>query len=157
MRIPKIYIETTIFNYYFDADRDAHKSTVKLFNEIKSGKFDAYTSRYAIEELSKTQEPKQGQMLNLIKTHGIKLFEASAEAERLGEIYKKEGAVPTTANYDALHIAITAIKELDYICSLNFKHINRIKTKEMVAVINKREGYRSDLTICSPMEVVGDE
>lgn len=37
MRVPKIYLETTIFNYYFDTDREAHNDTVKLFNEIKQG------------------------------------------------------------------------------------------------------------------------
>jgi hypothetical protein len=43
MRKPKIYLETTIFNYYFDTERDAHIDTVKLFKEIKEDKYDAYT------------------------------------------------------------------------------------------------------------------
>lgn len=34
----RIYIETTLFNYYFDEDRGiAHESTVALFEEIASG------------------------------------------------------------------------------------------------------------------------
>ena len=33
MKVPKIYIETTLFNYYFDDDRDAHADTVTLFEE----------------------------------------------------------------------------------------------------------------------------
>jgi predicted nucleic acid-binding protein len=47
----KIYLETTIFNYYFDVERDAHPSTVQLFNEIKANKFEPYTSIYVTEEL----------------------------------------------------------------------------------------------------------
>ena len=38
MRVPKIYLETTMFNYYLDTDRDAHADTVKLFEEIAAGK-----------------------------------------------------------------------------------------------------------------------
>jgi len=39
MRIPKIYPETTLFNYYFDVERGfAHTDTVALFDEIASGK-----------------------------------------------------------------------------------------------------------------------
>ena len=34
----KIYLETTLFNFYFDTDRDAHPDTVKLFTEIAEGK-----------------------------------------------------------------------------------------------------------------------
>jgi hypothetical protein len=28
MSVPKIYLETTVFNYYFDTERDAHEDTV---------------------------------------------------------------------------------------------------------------------------------
>ena len=55
MRVPKIYLETTMFNYYFDTERDAHADTVKLFNEIQAGKYDAYTSVYVIDELEDTK------------------------------------------------------------------------------------------------------
>ena len=34
----KIYLETTLFNYYFDTDRDAHADTVTLFQEDRRGK-----------------------------------------------------------------------------------------------------------------------
>jgi hypothetical protein len=46
MRTPKIYLETTIFNFYIDADRDAHADTVLLFEEIAAGKYEAFTSVY---------------------------------------------------------------------------------------------------------------
>jgi predicted nucleic acid-binding protein len=62
----KIYLETTIFNYYFDADRDAHPATVQLFKEITAGKFEPYTSIYVIDELKNTQTDKREKMLNLI-------------------------------------------------------------------------------------------
>ena len=66
MRKPKIYLETTMFNYYFDADRDAHADTVKLFKEIRSGKYEAYTSAYVMDELIESDEPKRSNMLALI-------------------------------------------------------------------------------------------
>jgi len=39
MRMPKVYLETTLFNFYVDEDRDAHADTVKLFKEIAEGKY----------------------------------------------------------------------------------------------------------------------
>ena len=51
MIMPKIYLETTLFNYYFDKDRDAHADTVTLFEECASGKYEAFTSVYVIDEL----------------------------------------------------------------------------------------------------------
>jgi len=52
MRKLKIYLETTLFNHYFDEDRGlAHDSTVALFEEIAVGKYEAFTSLYVIDEL----------------------------------------------------------------------------------------------------------
>ena len=33
----KLYLETTMFNYYFDARRDGHAETVRLFEEYAKG------------------------------------------------------------------------------------------------------------------------
>ena len=51
MKKLKIYLETTVFNYLFDTERDAHADTVKLFKEIRDGNFQAFTSIYVLREL----------------------------------------------------------------------------------------------------------
>ena len=156
MRKPKIYLETTIFNHYFDTEREAHAATVKLFDEIKAGLYEAYTSAYVLEELEKAQEPKKTKMLALIGRYGIKVLEVESEAERLADMYANENVIPVKFIYDGLHIAIATTNDLDYIFSLNFKHINKLKTKNMTTVINMREGYKQ-IVILSPMEVVDDD
>ena len=156
MRKQKIYLETTIFNYYFDTDRDAHLATVQLFNEIKEGKFEAYTSVYVTKELENAPEPKRNDMLTLIKKYGITVIEPSDEIERLAECYVREGIVPQKYIFDALHIATTTVNNLDSILSLNFQHINRAKTKQWITPVNMREGYKG-IMIFSPMEVINEE
>jgi hypothetical protein len=54
----KIYLETTVFNYYFDTDRDANPATVQLFKEINSGKFIPYTSILVVKELENAHKEK---------------------------------------------------------------------------------------------------
>ena len=156
IRKPKIYLETTIFNHYFDTDREAHAATVKLFGEIRAGKYDAYTSLYVTDELGDAQEPKRSNMLGLIPQYQINMLDASDEAERLVDIYVNESIIPIKYRYDGLHIACATVNDLEYILSLNFKHINKIKTKTMTGNTNIREGYRP-ITIASPLEVVGDD
>ncbi|MDR1669285.1 MAG: hypothetical protein LBR76_04935 [Oscillospiraceae bacterium] len=51
MRKLKIYIETTLFNFYFDETREAHADTLRLFEDISAGKYEAYTSDYTVAEL----------------------------------------------------------------------------------------------------------
>ena len=154
MRVPKIYLETTMFNYYFDTERDAHADTVKLFNEIRTGKYEAYTSVYVIDELEDTKDAnKRSNMLNLIKEYDITVLTSTDEAQYIADIYVKEGVIPATKRYDALHIAVSTVNNIDYIFSFNFKHINRIKTKSMTSIINLKEGFKP-ITIAVPAEVI---
>jgi predicted nucleic acid-binding protein len=154
MRKLKIYLETTLFNYYFDIDRDAHADTVKLFEEIRAGKYEAYTSAYVIDELGETkEESKRSNMLALIGEYNINVLDTSDEAQDLADIYINEGVIPASKRLDSLHISVATVNDLEYIFSFNFQHINRIKTKTMTNLINTREGYKP-ITITVPSEVI---
>jgi hypothetical protein len=37
--------------------------------------------------------------------------------------------LPKKSRVDGIHIAMAAINNMDFIVSLNFKHINKVKTK----------------------------
>ncbi|MCL2337569.1 MAG: hypothetical protein FWC60_09140 [Firmicutes bacterium] len=156
MRTPKIYLETTMFNFYLDIDRDAHAYTVRLFDEIKAGNYEAYTSRAAIEEIEKTLGDKRERMLNVIAGHDLPILETSIEAENLADIYVAEGVIPVKYRTDGLHIAIATVNDLDIIISMNFQHIVKRRTMKMTAVINSLRGYRA-VEIYSPMEVISYE
>ena len=156
IRIPKVYLETTMFNYYFDVERDAHADTVRLFEEIKAGKYNAFTSPYAIGELEKAPEEKYYKMLGLIEEYGVIMLDASDEATNLGLLYQKRGIMPARSTVDAQHIAVATINDMDMILSLNFEHIVRKKTLELTGYVNTELGYRP-IQIHSPMEVVDRE
>jgi len=156
IRTPKIYLETTMFNYYFDTDRDAHADTVKLFDEVKAGKYKAFTSPYVTGELEKAPEEKYMKMLGLIEEYGITILEASDEADKLGALYQERGVLPKRSVVDAQHIAVATINDMEMIVSLNFEHIVRKKTLELTGFINTELGYKP-IKIHSPMEVVDRE
>ena len=156
MRTQKVYLETTLFNFYIDKDRDAHADTVKLFEEIAAGKYEAYTSTYVTEELENAPEAKRDIMMNLITEYSIAVLAPSDEAVKLADIYVKENIIPQKYRIDGLHIAIATVNDLDMIVSMNFKHIVKRKTILATGKINTLNGYRS-IEIYSPMEVVEDE
>ena len=92
-------------------------------------------------------------MVDLIKDHDIIVLPSGQEVEHLADIYVSEGVIPEKYKTDALHIAIAAIFDLDFIVSLNFKHIVKRKTLTITESINLREGYRR-VGIFSPAEVI---
>jgi predicted nucleic acid-binding protein len=156
MRKQKIYLETTLFNHYFDMEREAHGDTVRLFKEIQAGKYEAYTSTYVTDELTLAEEPKRSKMFKLIDEYNIEVLDDSEEARKLANVYVDAGIVPIKFRYDGLHIAVAVVNDLDYIFSLNFKHINKFKTKTMTSFINVQQGYKP-IIIAAPMEVIEDE
>ena len=156
MRTQKIYLETTMFNYYFDSGRDAHQDTVKLFEEIKAGKYQAYTSNYTVEELQRAPVEKYRKMAGLLIKYDVTILDSSEEVEGLAILYQKHSILPERSFIDACHIAVASVNDMDMILSLNFEHIVRKKTIVMVGALNTQLGYRS-VDIHSPMEVVDRE
>jgi hypothetical protein len=157
MKTPKVYLETTIFNFFYADDApEKRDDTLKLFKEIQAGKYLPYTSDYVLREIEKTAEPKRRQMLDLITHYNIFSLPASDEAKNLADIYIAENIIPEKYSADGLHIATATVNDLDFIVSFNFKHIVKRKTITMTEVINLREGYRR-IGIFSPTEVIENE
>ncbi len=157
MRPPKIYLETTLFNFYFDEYMGmAHSDTVGLFKEIAAGNYDAFTSRYVVDELNRASESKREKMLNLILEYDIPVLEPNDEAANLADMYVTNGVIPPKYRTDGLHIALASVNDLDMIISMNFQHIVKRKIVKMTGHINTMNGYRA-VEIYSPMEVVENE
>lgn len=152
----KLYLETTVFNYYFDTQRDGHDDTVRLFEEIRAGIHEAYTSGYTVRELSAASEPKRSKMLTLIDEYGIITLDITSECNRLAARYVDEGIIPARFRLDGAHIASASTNRLDCIISYNFKHINRVKTKVLTGRVNS-EHYYGAVVICTAKEVFDDE
>ena len=156
VRIPKIYLETTLFNFYFDEDRDAHADTVRLFEDITAGKYIAFTSLYVIDELEGASDEKREKMIALIRRYGITVLSLNKEAEQLADAYVAQGIIPMKYRTDGIHIAVAAVNDLDMIVSMNFQHIVKRKTKFGKGNINVLNNYRA-IEICTPMEVNDNE
>lgn len=149
----KLYLETTVFNYYFDRDREGHEDVVTLLEAVGSGKYEGYTSEYVVQELEKAPEPKRSRMIALIDRHGITILPIVLEVTRLAKLYIEEKVIPAAYRFDSAHVATASVYELDCIVSYNFQHINRDRTRRRTAEIKQREGYQ-EIAICTAGEVL---
>jgi hypothetical protein len=160
MEKPKIYLETTMFSFYYETRLwpayQVYKAQVRrIFALIKAGKYEPYTSTLATDEIdNETTQAKREKMWRLITDYQIKVLPAdSEEVKQLAYLYVQEGAVSPAWSTDAAHIAITAVNGLDFIVSLNFTHIARTWTIERVRRVNVREDYKG-IGIYRPSEVL---
>jgi len=79
MHIAKVYLETTMFNYFIDETKEDCQVTIAFFEAIGSGQYEGYTSAYTVEELENATESKRNKMLNLIEKYNITVLEASLQ------------------------------------------------------------------------------
>jgi len=74
MKIPTIYLENSVFGFYYDnrlENKSKVESTKILFEQIKKSFFRAFTSPITIKELSAAPEPIKTKLLALINEYNI--------------------------------------------------------------------------------------
>ena len=154
MRIPKIYLETSVLNFIFADDApDKKADTIRLFEEISDGKYRPFTSIYVTEEIDNAPENKKRGMYGLITDHDVEVLQKTDEIKHLADAYVNEGIIPKRHSTDALHIAAATVNDLDIIVSWNFRHIVKRKTVIMTESVNLRNGYKK-MEIYSPTQVI---
>ena len=157
MKKLKLYLETTVFNWYFEPERGFSGDIQLLFDEIATGKFEAYVSDYVIEELLKTKDPfRKKKLMDLLERSRVAILRKSEETDALAEQYAIHKVISENHLYDRWHLACATVNGIDALISFNFSHINRLWTKEKIMAVNKLNDY-NPITINLPMEVTGNE
>jgi hypothetical protein len=154
MYIPKLFLETTMFNFFFyGKGKEKQVYTERLFAAIAAGKYKGYTSDYVIDELKKDTTERFNAMYGLVSKYNIDVLPSADEIGRLGVLYINKGIIPGKYDDDALHIATATVERLDFVISYNYNHIVKLKTIIGTGLINRREGYQQ-VGLSTPKEIL---
>ena len=91
--------------------------------------------------------------INLSSSKPFKILKINNEMETLAVEFIKAGAVPKNSIEDAYHIAIAVIYGMDYLLSWNFRHIVRLKTRDIVRMVISLKEYKP-IEIIPPPELI---
>jgi hypothetical protein len=157
----KLYLDTSVPNFLFADDSPEKMEVTKdLFdNFLKTSIYLAYISPIVIAEIEETRDiNKKAKLLNIIKEYSIELLDYNdleeKEIEELADKYIEKNIIPQKKLADAFHIAISVIKGIDYLVSWNYKHLANINKENRIKIVNWELGYRHDLRIITPLELV---
>jgi hypothetical protein len=92
--VPKLYIETSPFNFYNSKESLKQEATRKLFGWIDQGRFDAYTSDAVLEEFKKAEPKLQDKLFAMIPGHRITVIETTDAAKALASVYVERNIIP---------------------------------------------------------------
>ena len=153
MKIPRIYLDTSVFGGCFD--EEFAKESRRLIEEIKAGRFWLLISRAVVSELEGAPAEVQ-KMLADIPANRIEPLAPSPEVKALQQAYLEAEVVGPASATDAEHIATATVARADMIVSWNFKHIVHYEKIEGYLSVNRRLRY-GEIGIYSPKQVVGHE
>ena len=96
MSAPKIYLKTTMFSFYWEERQNGDYPEFKtqarsIFDLIKVGEYEPYTSLIALQEIAREPNPKKREkMAALVVDYNIKILDESDEANRIAFLYVQE-------------------------------------------------------------------
>jgi len=158
MKTPRLYLETSLWNFVFADDAPEKKEvTLRFLDKVRRGLYLVFISNVVLEEIGKASDPKRAKLLSIIGEIQPELLELDEEIIALAKQYIVEGVVPQTKLEDAMHAAVATVFEMDALISWNLKHLANFRRMEMINGINLKQGYGKRLELITPMEVSDED
>ena len=79
---------------------------------------------------------------------------ATRPVVELADALIRERVLPASAQNDAIHIAVSAVHDIDYLLTWNFRHLANAETRPLIREVCERQCYISP-EICTPSELMG--
>ena len=155
----KIYLDTSVINFlYYKQSPDYQHATIELFNNfILPNKYEAYFSSFVIDEINATKDiKKRNQLLNTFIEYPLNNLTISKidEIQAIAEYYILKKIIPEKKFMDALHIAVSVVKDIDYLVSWNFHHLANVNKERLVKAANLEMRHKNELRIITPLELI---
>ena len=154
-----VYLETSIVSYL--ASRPSRDLTAAAWQQVtgqwwsrERPKYELFTSELVILEASAGDQAAAADRLAILR--GIPELPVDDEAKALAARLIEGGAVPSTAQADALHIAVAAVQQVDYLLTWNCRHIDNAATKPIVRSVCAVTGHACP-EICTPLELLSED
>jgi len=122
--------------------------------DVARHRYELFTSELVFVEASRGESDGAARRLAYLK--GIPTLKADEKIEVLAECLIAEGAMPPSAEADALHVAIAAVHGIDYLLTWNCRHIDNAELRPLLRFVCDLAGYRCP-EICTPLELLVEE
>ncbi len=154
MRKLKLYVDTSVWNFYFADDAPEKKDVTRNFLDlVQNGQYEIFVSGVVFKEINDAPEPKRTQLGGLIKSCPVVELEITESVDELAKCYIAKGILPKKKEDDALHVAMATVTEMDALVTWNYQHLANLRKAELFHSASLEMGYFKKLEIITPLEV----
>jgi len=129
----------------------ANQQTTLEWRERRRSSFELYISEFVLTELGLGDSEAAQRRLEAVA--GIAELEATETVRNLGKTLIQEGAIPSKAEIDAYHVAISAVNGMEYLLTWNCTHIANAVMRSKIETVCREQGFEPP-TICTPQELM---
>jgi predicted nucleic acid-binding protein len=152
---PRVYVETTIPNFYYDFRPSEavalRREATRRWWATAAERYELVTSVYVHDELSAGRGAAVALRLKLLE--GIGLLRASPAVDATIEVYFKHRLMPRKPPVDAMHLALASHYGCDLIVTWNCKHLANKNKVHHIQRINTSLGLGLPRLV-TPLELV---
>lgn len=154
----RIYLDTSIISYLDQQDMlDRMKETQKVWEILKSPKYQVVISDLVLSEISDSNAEKRAVLMSYLDEINYEEYEVNSDTEELAKNIIEEGILRPKSIDDATHIASAILSNCNIILSWNFKHLVNYKTINGVRQICFQKNLNKIVDICSPYVLLENE
>ncbi len=152
---PKVYLETTVVSLLTarparDVIMMSMIAQTKKWWVTERERFELIVSDIVIREAAAGDVAAARRRNEVLQQ--LVAVENDAESQALADVFLQNMALPAKASDDALHIAIAAVNQMDYLLTWNCRHIANAAMRPKLEGLCLAEGYRCPI-ICTPPEL----
>lgn len=154
-----VYIETTIPSLCVARPSEllveaARQRLTRIWWDEYRGHYDLVCSQTVLDECERGETEMAERRIALLDS--IPLLDLSPEVLVVSRELVDRGIIPAKAADDAVHIAVAAVHEIDYLLTWNCRHIANPHNQRRISACLSVYGYRSSV-ICTPEELIGND
>ena len=152
-----VYIETSVVSYLTARPTSnllsaAWQKATADWWDTRRFRFDVCTSQLTMDEAGRGDPRAAARRLRALR--GIAILPITGAALELASALIRDGALPRTADADALHIGIATLNNADFLLTWNFRHLANAQTRNIIRNVCAQMGYTCP-EICTPIELTG--
>ncbi len=153
-----VYIETSIFSFYYDertsADVVAMRQWTRDWWGRKRNEFELVTSTPVLIELDKGNMPHRERALAM--ANDLPALSVDDGIEDIVAVYIERKVMPADPVGDPLHLALASIHKCDYLLTWNCRHLANANKFGHIHRVNALLGLFTPV-LTTPLELLGDE
>ncbi len=153
---PEVYVETSVISYLTARPSNnlraaTWQNITTEWWQLQRHRFTLYVSEFVVAEASLGHPEAATKRISAI--HNIKQLSANEAVRNLADRLLINMAFPKKAEVDALHVAIAAVHQIDYLLTWNCTHIANAVMRPRIENICQEQGLSSPV-ICTPFELM---